>query len=180
LGGGDEEAVTLSLPHCAMPIGSAVISADGLYRYNLTRTWAPGPLVAFCLINPSTADAENPDPTLTRGIGFATRWGFGSLIYVNEFAYRSTDRLVLPKVTDPIGPENDHHVLAAAKACDLFIVAWGADGGLNNRDRAVLDLVRGAGVVPHCLRVTKYGYPEHLLYLPGNLKPQPYLGRPET
>jgi hypothetical protein len=55
---------------------SAVISPCGRYRYRLDRPLsARGPTIAFLLHNPSTADAENEDPTSRRGIGFANRKG---------------------------------------------------------------------------------------------------------
>lgn len=174
--------MTLSLDLAAqsLPSGDAVFSADRRYRYRLSRRWAPGPLAVFCLLNPSQAGADTTDPTLSKGVVFAKRWGFGGLVYVNEHAYVLTDSRELPKVQgDIIGPDNDQHIVDAAKSADLFVVAWGTGGGLRNRDRAVLELVRSIGVVPHCLRVTQAGFPEHLLYLPGTLKPTPYVGRPE-
>lgn len=173
--------MTLSLFADDLPRGSAAISDCGLYRYALVREWSPGARVAFCMLNPSKADAKITDPTLSRGVAFAKRWGFGSLEFVNLFAFRSTDKRVLSKVADPIGPDNDAHILAAAGRASLFIVAWGVDGGLRNRDRQVLELLRCVDrCVPHALRVTKGGFAEHPLYLPGELKPKPYLGRPET
>ena len=51
---------------------SAVMSADGNYRYLLSRLLGPSPsLATFIMLNPSTADAEPDDPTIRRCIGFA-------------------------------------------------------------------------------------------------------------
>ena len=55
-------------------------SADmqGSYRYSLTRVWDESlPLVTFFLLNPSTADEVELDPTLRRCVGFARREQFG-------------------------------------------------------------------------------------------------------
>ena len=58
----------------------------------LGRRWCEGSLVAFVLLNPSTADEEGDDPTIRRCIGFAQRHGFGGLEAVNLYAYRATNR----------------------------------------------------------------------------------------
>lgn len=51
--------------------GSAVLSADGRYRYLLTRRWAAGPALVAVLLNPGSADAGTDDPTVRRCLGFA-------------------------------------------------------------------------------------------------------------
>ena len=57
----------------------------------LTRRWAEGPPLVVCMLNPSTADAEEDDPTIRRCVGFAKRDGFAALEVVNLFAFRATD-----------------------------------------------------------------------------------------
>src|SRR4051812_24929917 len=50
---------------------NAVISACGRYRCLLTRQVGPSQrTAAFIMLNPSTADASNDDPTIRRCIGF--------------------------------------------------------------------------------------------------------------
>ncbi|MGE3889429.1 MAG: DUF1643 domain-containing protein, partial [Vicinamibacterales bacterium] len=52
----------------------AVLSADGRYRYRLWRLWDDcAPVMTWVLLNPSTADANEDDPTLRKCIGFARR-----------------------------------------------------------------------------------------------------------
>jgi hypothetical protein len=172
--------VTLSLPFPAATPNRVVLSEDGLYRYSLIRELGPGRRLCVCLVNPSVACATKDDHTWLKGIGFGRRLGFGSLEYVNLFAWIDGDVTAISRVTDPVGPENDRHIATAVKRCDLFLVAWGTHGTLHNRDRQVLAMVRELGVKPYCLRVNKDGTPEHLARLPWSLKPQPYLGRPET
>ncbi len=86
---------------------NAVISECGRYRYVLTRQVGPGTRTAtFILLNPSTADANNDDPTIRRCIGFARQWGCGKLTVLNLFAVRATDPQWMKAASDPVGPEN--------------------------------------------------------------------------
>lgn len=141
----------------------AVLSPCGQYRYCLTREWLMGEgVVLFVMLNPSTADAEADDPTIRRCIGFAQRWGFRGLAVGNLFALRATDPQQLKRVADPIGPENDRHLIWMSNGADVTIAAWGTLGAFRNRDQRVLGLLRGT--VEH-LGLTKQGHPRHPLYL---------------
>jgi len=159
--------------------GTAVISPCGLYRYRLGRVWddALSPCV-FVMLNPSTADASAPDPTVTRCIGFARALDCGGIVVVNLFAYRTKDPKVMAAAADPIGPENDEHIREVVTGRrGPVICAWGAGaskGRLASRVPAVLSLLHLAGVVPTALRVTKSGHPEHPLYLPSACRPIPW------
>ena len=72
--------------------GGARLSECGRYRYSLWRVWDAGlPSLAWCLLNPSTADAEREDATTRRLRGFCRAWGYGGYLLVNLFALRATD-----------------------------------------------------------------------------------------
>jgi hypothetical protein len=151
---------------------SATFSADRRYRYTLTRVWdVDAPVVNFLMLNPSTADAFVLDPTNRRCVGFASAWGFGSMVTTNLFALRSTDPKGLRTVIDPIGCGNDEAIAAAAGAADLVLAAWGNHGSLLDRGRQVAGSLRSAGIELHQLRPTTAGHPGHPLYLPGDLTP---------
>jgi hypothetical protein len=109
-----------------------------------------------------------------RCIGYASEWGFAWLEVVNIFAWRSTDPVALLKVDDPVGPENDRHILEAVRSSELVVCAWGVHGDIRNRGVGVLKLLRDAGVQPHCLDKTRSGAPRHPLYLRADLKPLPF------
>lgn len=149
---------------------SAVISDCGRYRYELRRAWDPSkPAVAFIGLNPSTADAEAEDNTSRVCISYARRWGFGSLLLANLFAYRATDPSLLRQVADPVGPGNDRWLERMASEAELVVCAWGDAGALNGRDLEVLSILKN----PHCLTRLKSGRPGHPLYKPANLRPVP-------
>jgi hypothetical protein len=148
---------------------SAVISPCGKYRYLLERKWSIGlPCVTWIMLNPSTADAEKDDPTIRRCIGFSKAWGYGSLYVVNLFAWRATDPSELKRVLRPVGPENDHYIGRAAANCKEIVAAWGAHGSFQDRDKVVLNLLKGFGIT--ALSLTTKGSPGHPLYLAADAK----------
>lgn len=149
--------------------GGAIFSPCDTYRYVLWRNWSVGPMCCFIMLNPSTADATNDDPTVRRCIGFARRWGYGGVEVVNIFALRSTDPRALRRHVDPVGPDNDQAIRLAARRADRVVCAWGNHGRLHNRGPAVLAGLVLMGIRPLCFKLTKStpgkpGQPEHPLY----------------
>ncbi|MCG8421515.1 MAG: DUF1643 domain-containing protein [Proteobacteria bacterium] len=151
----------------------AIFDDTGCYRYWLWRTWNTAlPRVAFVMLNPSTADQYRDDSTIRRCIGFADRWGYGSLVVVNLFAYRTPSPVHLARAPRPVGPANDRYLGKARRRCRDIVLAWGNHGSLHQRDRQVLDLLgRRRQRRLLCLGTTAQGHPRHPLYLPGNKKP---------
>ena len=148
---------------------SAVFSPCGAYRYRLDRRWDDGKCVAFLMLNPSTADAEVDDPTIRRCVGFAQRWGYGRLIVVNLFALRSTDPRALARHTNPVGVENDYHIIDAMREARECVCAWGCQQHLTTpklkqRPESVLNMIR-AHAPTVCLGLRKDGAPRHPLML---------------
>lgn len=152
----------------------AVISPCGLYRYRLTRQWGPRPPVNFILLNPSTADAIRPDPTMTRCVNYARAWGRDGIVITNLFAFRSSDPKDLRSAPDPIGSLNDLDLITCAHNSCLIVCGWGADPFAQEQARRVKSMLRERGYAnkTHVLRLTKSGAPGHPLYLPKNLTPQ--------
>lgn len=101
-----------------MSVRNAIISTCGRYRYSLERsTGGPGPVLCWLMLNPSTADATKDDPTIRKVIGFSGRNGYGAVIVVNLFAWRSTDwRGVRHNLADAEGAGNRDAILEAAIA----------------------------------------------------------------
>lgn len=154
-------------------IKGAVLDPTYTYRYSLWRRWDVSlPAVLFIMLNPSTADENEDDPTIRRCIGFAKDWGFGALEVRNLFAYRATDPKELKQCIDSIGPDNDKHILEAAQAADKIILAWGVHGVLKKRNREVYKIL--APYMPECLDITNGGHPKHPLYIAANRRPMLY------
>lgn len=162
-------------------IYSAQFSADGVYRHWLKRDeLIPGSTkrgrVVFIMLNPSTADHERNDPTLTRCINFATSWGYNNLTVVNLFDWIATNPKELPRERlVASSPYNDISILSAAHGASLIVCAWGAYPHLAGRGQWVLDDLKELGHLPCALALTKGGQPRHPLYLPANLRPSIYL-----
>jgi hypothetical protein len=133
------------------------------------------------MLNPSTADEVQNDPTIRRCIGFARAWQCSRLIIANIFAIRATDPRVMLAADDPTGPDNDRWVAMAAHEADNsngpVVCAWGAHGGHRARDLAVMEALDLIGVRPACLGETAAGFPRHPLYVRGSTSPTPYRGR---
>ena len=124
------------------------------------------------MLNPSTADAAQDDPTIRRCIGFARAWGFAGVEIVNLFALRSTDPRALRRSCDPCGSDNDAHVRVAARRAHLMVLAWGMRGSLLGRDREVLELLSRSRTRLLALGWTRSGQPRHPLYLRRDARPR--------
>lgn len=150
--------------------GSAVISADGVYRYRLERdTGLPGKTAAVIMVNGSTADGKTNDHTIRKLFGFSYRLGIGRFIVGNKFGFRARDIKKLRTAADPVGPENDHHLEQIMRDAELHIVAWGPLGKLpphlRTRWREVVAISARVGCPLFCLGVAKDGQPRHPLML---------------
>ncbi|WP_044100815.1 DUF1643 domain-containing protein [Acinetobacter pittii] len=142
-------------------IKSAVLSECEQYRYVLTRGECLNPLV-FIMLNPSTADHSEDDPTIRRCIGFAEDNGFDGLVVLNLYALRSTNPANLWESTDPIGDMNDFHILSINTK--EIVCAWGKCAKAD-RVQEVLGVLKAKNIAINCLGVNKDNSPKHPLYL---------------
>jgi hypothetical protein len=157
-------------------LSGAVLSPCGTYRYTLDRVWdASLPTALFIMLNPSTADASEDDPTIRRCRSFATREGCGGLTVVNLFALRATNPDALTTHPDPIGPDNDTRILLAlSKEPAVVIAAWGANPYATTRATQIAGLLARRGTRAQCLGVTRSGAPRHPLYVIGSMPLSPW------
>ena len=146
---------------------NATFSDCRKYRYALSRTWnGKKKTILFIGLNPSTANEKIDDPTIRRCINYAQNWGYGSLLMVNLFSYRSTLPSELKNVKNPIGNDNDLQIIELSKKADIAVAAWGNEGTLLNRDKEVKKILPNL----MCLKINKSGQPSHPLYQKKDLK----------
>lgn len=140
----------------------AHLSPARAYRHRLWRTWDPGrPPLGWIMLNPSTADAYDDDPTIRRCIGFARRDGYGGIVVANLFDLRTAYPGALHDADDPVGPHRDPW--GHLTDCPNVVAAWGAvHRHLEWRVRDVLDL---SPRTLWCVGTTQDGHPRHPLYV---------------
>jgi hypothetical protein len=153
-------------------IKGAELSECGRYRFKLWRIWdQEKPKVLFIMHNPSTADANEDDPTIRRCIGFAKSWGYGGFYVGNISPYRATDPVIFKKSEEARAevPANWSHYFEMIYLCQLHVVAYGVP-----QVPVPKYMEQKGNPMWHCLKLTKDGHPCHPLYLPSSLKPIPF------
>lgn len=157
----------------------AEISEDQLYRYTLVREWSNGDRIAWLCFNPSTADSSTDDASIRKMVGFSKRWGYGSMVVLNLFAFRNRDPKAVGSMgVDAIGIMNDFWISESLKGCSELICAWGCGEhfraskhtglrSLDFRPKLLLSNLRGAfpNLSIQCLGYREDGHPRHPLML---------------
>lgn len=167
--------------------GSAVFSECGGFRHRLDRWWADGPRALICMANPSTAGADENDPTIHRVVSLIRpRWpGF---IVVNRSARIATDpadhaaweneaRRVDPGWHRAVVERNFELIRQRSESASIRIAAWGDLGTPVRPGHRVVAALSCDGQFPiYCWGMTKSGAPKHPLArgksrIPENMEP---------
>lgn len=149
----------------------ATLSECGTYRYQLWRIWDKSkPLCLFVMHNPSTADADEDDPTIRRCIGFAKSWGYGGIYVGNLSPFRATNpKDMLSRTKMELCPLlNNSFLKEMRRKCSMHVLAYGNPITKTIAPRRFRDQW-------YCLKTTKAGNPCHPLYLKSDLKPIPFI-----
>ncbi len=148
-------------------VSGAEISPCGNYRTRLWRRWDDDPPLVFCMLNPSTADAETNDRTITRCIGFAKREKCGGIVVVNLSPYRTKDPKVLEQAkrdgVDVLYSAENMLAIEKAACMGQVVLAWGAGykPWMSRNHNGILRLCHQF----YCLGFTSKGHPRHPLML---------------
>ena len=156
---------------------SACLSEDGTHRYQLERIWDEAkPIVMFVMLNPSTADWKENDPTIRRCLGFAKRWGFGGLLVGNLFSFRSTNPKELLEQEKLIIWMNIQHLKEMSERSKLIVYAWGNSSIVKKLEKRFPDYKPLSEIVgePHYIELCQDGTPKHPLYLRSDLSHHKY------
>jgi hypothetical protein len=150
-------------------------AGQSMFRETLVRELGGAKTLCICGQNPSKAEADDPsvnDPTILREIGFARRLGFGRLVKVNSYDYRSTDPAELYRWLYSIKSldEREAHraralaiIIREAKAADMFIAAWGNGDGKDFWPKQLANELALAGIDVYVFGFTQTRMPKHTL-----------------
>ena len=143
----------------------AELSDCNRFRYKLWRIWdASKPLVMFMMMNPSTADSLQDDPTIRRCRNFAIDWGYGGFYVGNLYPYRSSnpkDLKTAPQIDSAL-IRNKSAIKEMADKCDKIVCAWG------NAQAWPKDLLADFDNL-YYIKLSSKGVPVHPLFLKKDL-----------
>ncbi len=153
--------------------GFAEFTPDGRCRLFLKRLWDERKALALYVgLNPSRAGKDTDDMTVTKGMGFARRWGLGGTLHGNAFPYISTNPKELVKCSTGEISLNDQRLLKMAKQASVVVLAWGAYPQYKKRFYEVANLLKPFH--PICVGRTKGGYPKHISRIGYDSKRRPW------
>lgn len=143
----------------------AEFSKCGKYRYKLWRIWDESKPLAMCIgLNPSTANANKNDQTISYLIKMLTKLGYGGFYMTNLFAWISSKPDDLLTCEDALG-ENDNKMKEVEALCQDVIACWGNFKQAEQRIKEVLPNYPNA----KCFGATASGRPFHpLAMMPRN------------
>jgi hypothetical protein len=104
----------------------AKFSDCGKYRYFLFRRWDKDRPIAMCIgLNPSTATAEDDDPTIRNLVDLLGGTGYGGFYMCNLYGLISSDPERLRDTPDPMG-DNAEYLDEIGGIVDEVFFCWGS------------------------------------------------------
>lgn len=119
-------------------------------------------------INPSIANKETSDKTISRVMKYAQKFGYDSFQMINIYPLRATNFNNLPKsFNEELHKHNLIEIKKAIKNASAILCAWG--NHIYGREyfkicyNDILNIILKTTIPIYCLGVTKYGHPFHPL-----------------
>lgn len=152
----------------------ATFSDCGKYRYMLWRIWDNTLPMVMCIgLNPSTANADKDDTTITNLIKLLPEHGYGGFYMMNLFALISSKPEDLRVCPDPV-KANDTYLYHLSMKCRDVIFCWGSFKQAAYRVKQVVSYFPNA----LCFGKTPKGHPLHPLaatiWMKSKCKLQPF------
>lgn len=147
----------------------ADFSFDRKYRYTLWRIWDDTrPYIMFIGLNPSTANEDQPDPTIRSCTRITKVLGYGGFYMLNCFPFISAYPEILEKEYRRPGSmlhnqNSDFKIQTIGKNAAKIIFAWGNFDIVRTTGRDVELCTYFPNAV--CLAKNKNGSPKHPLYV---------------
>jgi hypothetical protein len=128
------------------------------------------------MLNPSTADDVNDDPTIKSCVRLAKHNGFGGLKIVNLYTVRATNPNELKAMDQKtaMGSNANEYILESCDDCMHVVAAWGNFKYAKRRANDVLIMLKNRGIGVMCFGVNKDGSPKHPLYIKSDTLIQEY------
>jgi hypothetical protein len=144
----------------------AFFSDCGKYRYQLYRIWNESLPLAMCIgLNPSTANSDDDDPTITRLIGILKSNGYGGFHMMNLYGLISPHPEDITAHPNPEGDTNKW-IFNVRQLCQDVIFCWGNFKQAQYRGKKMAQKYPEA----LCFGKNKNGSPKHPLYLPKEVR----------
>jgi hypothetical protein len=155
---------------------TARLSRCGTCRWTLGRQWDDRPILLVCMFNPSDADADIDDPTISIVCHIASHNGFGGVVVVNAIPLRGSKPAGAIEMVNTWDTRQDWYardclhynlgvIVGEVAKAGAVLLAWGA---LGERCSDWMDNVREEiecalpdGVPLYCLGKTAGGHPKH-------------------
>jgi len=160
----------------ALPDAKPVLNAGaefsecGLYRYRLWRIWDESKPLAMCIgLNPSTANANKNDQTISYLMKMLGILGYGGFYMMNCWALISSDpkALIDHRWNELICDWNDNMITVTAAKCKDVVFCWGGFKIIREagRDKELIEMFPKA----KCFGKNDNGSPFHpLAMMPRN------------
>lgn len=141
----------------------ALFSEDKKYRYALFRIWeADKGILMFVGLNPSTANENKNDNTISKLEKITANNGYGGFYMMNLFGLVTAYPKILKENFDIAIGDNDKHLKEYSQFAKKIVFCWGNFKEAKERGEIVKKMF--PNIQTAYLHLNKNGSPKHPLY----------------